>query len=383
MYKYRLYPSQKHEKRLFNTFNICKNIYNELLELSISVYKENNVTLNRYDFNKLLTGLYPEVFSQVKQNVSDRVHNSFQNFFRRCKDPSSKKKGFPRFKSRINSITYSQSGFKFSSDKRLYASKIGNIPIILHRVPKGNVKTLTIKRNRAGQWFAIFACEVDIKPVNNTSKKEIGIDVGIESFAATSDGVFFDNPRYLIKAEKRLKLLSRRLSRKKKGSNNRRKARFLLAKQHLKISNRRLDFLHKLSHELTKNNKILAVEDLNIKGMLHNHHLAKHISDASWNAFVNMLEYKAVTSGSTLVKVNPRNTSKTCSNCGAVADMPLKQREYQCRVCGFVCHRDINASINILKIGQDLPESNACGHAVRPSSLKAVVVEAGTILDKS
>ncbi len=383
MYQYRLYPSQKQEKRLFNTFNICKNIYNELLELSISVYKENDVTLNRYDFNKLLTGLHPEVFSQVKQNIGDRVHKAFQNFFRRCKDPSSKKKGFPRFKSRINSITYSQSGFKFPSDKRLYASKIGNIPIVLHRIPYGTVKTLTIKRNRVGQWFAIFACEVAVKPVKNTSKKEIGIDVGITSFATTSDGVFVDNPRYLVKAEKRLKLLGRRLSRKKKGSKNRRKSKRLLARQHLKVGNQRLDFLHKLSHELTKNNKILAVEDLNIKGMLHNHHFAKHISDASWNAFVSMLEYKAVISGSTLVKVNPRNTSKTCSNCGAVADMPLKQREYQCNVCGFVCHRDLNASINILKIGQDLPESNACGHDVRPSFLKAVVVEAGTILDNS
>jgi len=374
MYQYRLYPSQKQEKRLFNTFNICKNIYNELLELSISVYKENNITLGRYDFNKLLTGLYPEVFSQVKQDVSNRVYKAFQNFFRRVKDPSCKKNGFPRFKSSVNSITYPQSGhhggFKFSSDKRLYASKIGNIPIVLHRIPKGKVKTLTIKRNRVGQWFAIFACEVDIKPVKNTSKKEIGIDVGIESFATTSDGVFVANPRYLVKAEKRLKLLSRRLSRKKKGSKNRRKARHLLAKQHLKVSNQRLDFLHKLSHELTKDNKTIAVENLNIKGMLHNHHLAKHISDASWNAFVNMLEYKAVTSGSTLIKVNPRNTSKTCSNCGAIADMPLKQRGYRCVVCGFVCHRDLNASINILKIGQDLPESNACGHDVRPSSFE-------------
>lgn len=383
MYQYRLYPSQKQKKRLFNTFNICKNIYNELLELSISVYKENNVTLNRYNFNKLLTGLYPEVFSQVKQNISDRVHKAFQNFFRRCKDPSSKKKGFPRFKSRINSITYSQDGFKFPSDKRLYASKIGNIPIVLHRALKGRVKTLTIKRNRVGQWFAIFACEVDVKPVKTTSKKEIGIDVGIENFATTSDGDFVENPHYLVKAEKRLKLLSRRLSRKKKGSKNRRKAKHLLAKQHLKVSNQRLDFLHKLSRELVNRHGFIAVEDLNINGMVYNHHLAKHISDASWNSFIQMLFYKAVTSGEQLVKVNPRNTSKTCSNCGAVADMPLNQREYRCSVCGFVCHRDINASINILKIGQDLPESNACGHDVRPSSLKAVVVEAGTILDNS
>ena len=383
MYRYRLYPSQKQRERLFENFDICKEIYNNLLETLIKTYKETGRSLRKYDFDKLLAGKHPEVFSQVKQNISDRVSKAFQNFFRRVKDPVCKEKGFPRFKSRIHSITYPQFGFKFLSQRRLKVSKIGSIPIVLHRAPKGAVKTLTIKRNKAGQWFAIFACEVAVKPVKNKSKAKIGIDVGIESFAVTSEKEFVENPHYLIKAEKRLKLLQRRVSRKKKSSKNRRKARFLLAKQHINVANQRLDFLHKLSHSLTERYSFIAVEDLNIRGMIHNNYLAKHISDASWNTFVNMLEYKAVTSGSTLVKVNPRNTSKTCSNCGAVAGMPLKQREYRCDVCGFVCHRDLNASINILKIGQDLPESNACGHDVRPSSLKAVVVEAGTTLDKS
>jgi len=383
MYRYRLYPSKKQKQHLFKSFDICKEIYNELLETSIKIYKETGKTLSKFDFDKLLTGLYPEVYAQVKQNISDRVSKAFQNFFRRVKDPSCKKKGFPRFKSRIHSITYPQHGFKFLSQRRLHVSKIGSIPIVLHRIPKGKVKTLTIKQNKVGQWFAIFVCEVGVKPVKNTSKKEIGIDVGLTSFATTSDGVFVNNPRYLVKAEKRLKLLSRRLSRKKKGSKNRKKSKHILAKQHLKVSNQRFDFLHKLSYELTKNNKTIVVEKLNIKGMLHDHHLAKYIGDASWNAFINMLEYKAVTSGSALIKVNPKNTSKTCSNCGAIVDMPLNQREYRCGVCGFVCHRDLNASINILKIGLDKPESNACGHDVRPSSLKANVVEAGTILDNS
>ena len=382
MYKYRLYPSQKQQQILFNTFNICKNIYNELLELSISVYKENNVTLNRYDFNKLLTGLYPKVFSQVKQNISDRIHKSFQNFFCRCKNTSCKKKGFPRFKSRINSITYFQSGFKFVSDKKLYASKIGNIPIVLHRVPKGKLKTMTIKINRAGQWFVIFACEIDVKPVKNSSKKQIGIDVGLTSFVTTSDKEFIENPHYLIKAEKRLKLLQKKVSRKKKSSKNRRKARFLLARQHINVANQRLDFFHKLSYSLTKKYSFIAVEELDIKEMLHNHYLAKHINDASWNNFIQMLSYKAVVSGGQLVKVNPRNTSKTCSNCGAIVDMPLHKRIYRCVVCGFVCHRDINASINILKLGLDEPEVTPVDDCVRPS-LKATVCEAGTILDKS
>jgi len=382
MYRYRLYPSQKQREHLFENFDICKEIYNNLLETSIKTYDETGKTLNKFDYDKLLTGKNSEVFSQVKQNISDRVSKAFQNFFRRVKDPKCKEKGFPRFKSRIHSITYPQFGFKFLSQRRLKVSKIGSIPIVLHRAPKGVVKTLTIKRNRAGQWFAIFACEVDVKPVKNKSKAIVGIDVGIESFAVTSNKDFIENPHYLIKAEKRLKLLQRRVSRKKKGSKNRRKARFLLARQHINVANQRLDFLHKLSHSLTERYGFIAVENLNINGMVHNHHLAKHISDASWNSFIQMLSYKAIVSGGQLVKVNPRNTSKTCSNCGAVADIPLKQREYQCGVCGFVCHRDLNASINILKIGLDEPESNACGHDVRPS-LKAIVVESGTILDKS
>ena len=383
MYRYRLYPSQKQQQTLFNTFSSCKGIYNNLLEASIKNYKETGKTLRKFDFDKLCTGKHPEVFSQVKQNISDRVSKAFQNFFRRVKDPACKEKGFPRFKSRVYSITYPQFGFKFLSQRRLKVSKIGSIPIVLHRIPKGNVKTLTIKRNKAGQWFAIFACEVVAKPTRNSSKATVGIDVGIERFATTSDEEFIENPHYLVKAEKHLKLLQRRVSRKKKGSKNRRKACFILAKQHIKVSNQRFDFLHKLSRSLTERYGFIAVENLNIKGMVKNHHLAKHISEASWGNFIRMLEYKAIASGSTLVKVNPRNTSKTCSNCGAIADMPLNKREYRCSVCGYVCHRDLNASFNILKIGQDLPESNACGHDVRPSSLKAVVVEAGTILDNS
>lgn len=381
MYKYRLYPSKKQNESLFNNFKICKEIYNNLLELSIKTYKETGKTLRKFDYNKQLTHKYPKVFSQVKQNISDRVDKAFKNFFRRVKDKTCKKKGFPRFKSHVHSITYPQVGFKFKSQRRLNVSKIGSIPIVIHRIPKGKIKTMTIKRNKADQWFAIFSCELPDTPIKNSSTEKVGIDVGIESFATTSEKEFIKNPHYLVKAEKRLKFLQRRVSRKKKGSKNRKKARFLLAKQHLKVDNQRLDFLHKLSHSLTKRYGFIAVEDLNIKGMVHNHHLAKSINDASWGNFIRMLEYKAVTSGSKLIKVNPKNTSKTCSRCGTIVDMPLNKRTFNCPNCSFVCHRDLNASFNILKVGLDEPEPNACGHIVRPS-LKADVDESGTIYDK-
>jgi len=381
MFRYRLYPSKKHKERLINSFKTCKEIYNFLLDTSIKTYKEFGKTLRKFDYDKMLKGQFKMVYSQVAQNVSDRVHKAFSNFFRRVKDPKEKRKGFPRFKSRVNSITFPQSGFKFVSNKRLFASKIGNIPIVLHRVPKGKNKTLTIKQNKAGQWFATFACEVDIPAVKHSSTDKIGLDVGLESYAVLSNGEFIDNPRHLVQSERRLKLLQRRLSRKKKGSSNRRKARFRLAKQHIKVVNQRNDFMHKLSHRIAKSYSFIAIENLNVKGMLNNHWLAKSISDASWSNFIKCLEYKAVTSGSKLVKVNPKNTSKICSKCGTIVDIPLSKREFLCPNCGFACHRDLNASINILKVGTDCAKLNACGDTIRPSFGKASVVESGTICD--
>ncbi|MBU0958351.1 MAG: transposase, partial [Nanoarchaeota archaeon] len=376
---FRIYPSSKQKVRIVNSLKTCKAIYNELLALNKDAYKFGQVSLSGFDFNKYLTGKYPNIHSQSKQNVSDRVHKAFKNFFRRVKE-NAKEKGFPRFKSRVNSITFPQSGFRLLSDKRLKLSKIGNIPIILHRVPKGKIKTLTIKQNKSGQWFAIFSCEVENKgkPIDFPQNSKIGIDVGIENFATLSNGETIVNPHFLIKAEHRLKRLQRRLSRKNKGSVNRRKARFRLAKQHIKVSNIRADWLHKLTKSLTLKYGTIAIEDLKIPNMVKNHHLAKSITDASWGIFAKNLEYKAVISGSELIEVNPRNTSKTCSECGTIVDMPLSKRKFSCHSCGFVCHRDLNASLNILKVGTDCAELNACGDTVRPS-LKARVVEIGTI----
>jgi len=380
MYKYRLYPSGKQKVRLINSLKICKEIYNSLLDNSIKTYKESGKTLRKFDFNKVIKGKYP-IHSQVAQNVSDRVHKAFSNFFRRVKDKSCKKKGFPRFKSKVNSLTFPQSGFKLISDKKIKISKIGNIPIILHRIPKGKIKTLTIKQNKIGQWFAIFSCEMPDDIIVHNSKEKIGIDVGIENLAVLSNGETIANPRWLSKSERKLRLLQRRLSRKVKGSKNRTKARFRLAKQHIKVANQRGDFLHKISSSLAKSYSFISVENLSVKDMVKNHCLAKHITDASWSSFVQMLSYKAVKCGGQFVKINPRNTSKTCSGCGTIVDMPLKKRHFLCPKCGLSLHRDLNASHNILKVGTDCAKLiNACGDTVRPTSL-ARVIETGTICD--
>ena len=381
MYKYRLYPSRKQRESLFNTFKTCKEIYNHLLELSIKTYNSKGKTLRKFDYNRYLTGKYPNVHSQVKQNVSDRIYKAFQNFFRRVKDKSCKEKGYPRFKSRIHSIIYPQFGFKFISHRRLHISKIGNIPIVLHRIPKGKVKTLTIKRNRAGQWFAIFACEVNLSTVKHPSAEKVGIDVGLEQFAILSNGETIDNPKLLTKSEKRLKWLQRNLSRTKKGSANRRKARDKVAKQHIRIANQRLNYLHNISHRITRSYSFIAVENLNITGMVHNRHLAKHIYDASWDSFIQMLSYKAVTCGGQLVKINPNMTSKTCSSCKTVVEMPLNNRMFNCPNCGLVLHRDLNAAINILQVGLDEPEFTPVDRSTSASPMEEVseLVETGTI----
>ena len=348
-YKFRIYPKRKQIFRLLNNFNICKEVYNNLLELNINNYKETKKSLNKYKFNNYMKGKYKQIHSQVIQNVSDRVHKSFQNFYRRLKDKKCKKKGFPRFKSRVKSITYPQSGFKLNNNK-LYCSKLGNIPIKLHRKLEGKIKTPTIKQNKANQYFAIFTCEIPDIKVSHSSAEKVGIDVGIENFATLSNGETIANPRHLIKAENQLKFLQRRLSRKVKGSANRRRARFKVARHHNKIANQRSDFLHKLSRSLALRFSIIAVEDLNVKGMLQNHCLAKHITDASWNQFINMLSYKEVTLGGQCLK-NPRTrgSSHRCNKCGFyVKDMPLNKRTLSCPKCLNVCHRDFNASQNHL-----------------------------------
>lgn len=383
-YKYRIYPKQKQVQKIFSMFNQAKDIHNSLITLNIETYKQKGKGLRKFDYNYHLKGKSKEVnlHSQTIQNISDRVHKSFQNFFRKIKRKE-KKKGFPRLKKSYKSLTYPQSGFTFISDRKLFISRIGNIPIVLHRVLKGKVKTMTIKRNKANQWFVFFSCEIEIKEVKHPSNEKVGIDVGLENFATLSNKEVIENPRFLRKSEKRLAMLQRRLSRKKKGSKNRRRAKFRVARLHNKITNQRIDFLHKQSLILVKRFKIIAIEELNIKNMVRNHHLAKSINDVAWNGFFQMLSYKAVIVGGE-VRKNPktRGSSKRCSNCGNINEMPLSKRQFKCLSCGLSLHRDVNASLNHLNDTVGHTEFQACGLDVRPSlPEKAIEYEAGTIIE--
>lgn len=351
-FKYRLYPSQKQEGRLFSDFETCKQVWNELLDYNKNFYRRTGKRISKAGYDHFTSGKIKDVYSQVTQNVAERLDLAFDSFFRRLKERKAGKKvkpGFPRYKSKVSSITYPQKGFKFLSEKKLSVSKIGNIQIILHRTPKGQIKTLTIKRNKANQWFAYFSCELETQPIVHPQKdSKIGIDVGLESFATLSNGTKIENPRFLLKSEKRLKHLNRKFSKKKKGSKNRQKARLPLAKQHLKVTNQRQDFQHKLAKTLISQFATISVEHLNIANMVQNHRLAKSISDASWGNFKRILSYKAVIGGGELIEVNPRNTSKTCSGCGTVLEeLKLKERTFNCPTCGLNLDRDHNAAINI------------------------------------
>jgi len=391
-YKYRIYPSRKQIIKFHHQFSLCRELYNSLLGRCREEYRRDGTCLNeRNKLCRIIKEIKDEeprfnaVFSQSLQNVADRLSKAFQNFFRRVKERAAGKRvkvGFPRFKRRVTSITYPQLGFRFKTEDRLHVSKIGSIPIMLHRVPRGKIKTLTIKQNQAGQWFACFACEVG-EAAETPAKGEIGIDVGIEHFATLSDCTVIENPRHLLKSEKRLKRLHRRVSRKKKGSRNRRKAVHRLARHHVHVANQRRDFLHRTSRALVDRYGTIAVEKLNESNMLKNHCLAKHIQDASWDTFIGMLRYKAVTAGAKLVEVDPRNTSQMCSQCGNIIPKELSVRVHRCTHCGFEAHRDVNAALNILlRARAGRARSHACGDPTSTSAKKAGasgVVEAGTI----
>jgi putative transposase len=298
----------------------------------------------------------------VLQDILIRLDKAFKNFFRRVN--RGEKPGYPRFKSkdRFNSFTFPQSGFKIKRGK-VILSKICAIKLIQHReIPKeGKIKTCAIKRD-VDQWYASFVVELpDVKIEKKEIKSAVGVDVGLNEIATLSTGEKIQNPQWFRKSEKKLAKEQRKLSRKKKGSENRKKQKVNVAKVHRKIRNQRKDFHHKLSRELVNRFDLIVFEDLKIKNMVKNRYLAKSISDAAWNELVSFVSYKAEEAGKIVELVNPNGTSQLCSSCGMEVKKSLAVRMHHCPYCGLVMDRDKNAAINILnrgleKIGQELPE---------------------------
>jgi len=381
-YKFRLYPSKTQVNILNKTFNSCRYLYNTQLEYERYVYGKDIRFANKFELNNLLPDLkiinqsLKSIHSQVLQNVNDRVIKSFNGFFNRVK--KGQKAGYPRFKPfhRYNSFTYPQTGFKFLSQNKIKLSKIGDVTIKLHRNIKGKIKTLTIMKTFTNKWFACFSVIQDTPPLKRQSEKIIGIDLGLETFATLSDGKTISNPRHLKHSLERLRLKSRQLSKKKKGSLNRHKSRLRLTRLYEKVSNQRTDFLHKSTRKLVNEYDCIAIEDLKVSSMT-NKYLQFSINDASWDKFRQLLTYKAEETGCKLEFVNPKDTSKICSRCGKLQNMPLSKRIYDCS-CGNSIPRDLNSAFNIFQISyfhsgkttEGASGSNACGDVSLETSLK-------------
>jgi putative transposase len=354
-FQYRLLPTKAQRTRLNQTLEACRWVYNETLATRKNAWEQEQRSISHYDTIKMLPGWKagkPElnqVYSQVLQEVCTRVDLAFGAFFRRVK--AGEKPGYPRFRGfgRYDSFTYPQTGFSIS-ENGLFLSKIGIIKMIQHRPIDGKIKTLNIRRDTVGNWYACFSCEVEIKPLP-ASEKAIGIDVGLKSFATFSTGEKIANPHFFRLDEKELAKAQRKLSKAEKGTPERAKRRKAVCHIHQRIANRRKDFAHKLSRRIVNEFGIIALEKLNTKGMLQNHCLAKSISDAAWNQFAQYTQYKAENAGRECVLVDPRNTSKRCSRCGTLVEKSLSVRVHSCPVCGLEIDRDKNAAINILALG--------------------------------
>ncbi len=375
-FKYRLSPTKKQEQLLFWTLARCRELYNAALAERKEAYRMAGKSISYYDQKRDLVEIkatlrpeYQDIHSQVVQDVLLRLARAFDNFFRRL--AKGDEPGYPRFHSRnrYNSFTYPQSGYSLTHDKRVCLSKIGSIKIKLHRKIEGTTKTCTIKFE-AGQWYAVFSCEVEQPEPWSPVESEVGIDLGVTHFAALSDGTFIESPRYYRKAQKKLEKLQQALCRKKRGSHRREKARKAVAKAHRQIANQRRDFHHKQAKQLVKQHQTIVFEELEITNLskrakpkqdengtyLPNGAAAKSglntsILDAGWGQFQQIVTHKAACAGRTVLKVNPRYTSQVCSQCGTVRKKELSERWHSCE-CGCELDRDTNAAINILGVGR-------------------------------
>ena len=361
-YKYRIYPTEEQKVLFAKTFGCCRFVYNWALNLKIEAYKlEKKSVAYKEVQNRMVNELkkenqwLTEVNSQALLISIRNLDTAYKNFFR-----DTHAVGFPRFKSRKNRQSF-QCPQHCSVDfgkGTVSIPKAKDIPAVLHRRFKGTVKTVTVSMTPSGKYFASVLVdtaiqELPVSPIQGDTA--LGIDLGIKSLAVCSDGRTFDNPKNLQHSLDRLVLLQKRLSRKQKGSANRNKARIRVARLQEHIANCRKDNLHKITHVLTHDSQVrtLCMENLNVKGMQSNHHLAQAVGDASFGMFLTMLEYKCRWSGVNLVKIDRfAPSSKTCGQCGYVyKGLKLSERSWTCPECGTHHDRDFNAACNIKEFG--------------------------------
>jgi putative transposase len=368
-FKYRIYPNREEQRKLAVQFGQARYIYNRGLAQSQEKYPGYNHLAKQLPILKTSaeTVWLKEAHSQVLQQSLKDLDRAFQNFF-------DKRGRYPHFKSKRarQSVRYPQPNESWIAPdgRHIYLPKVGHVRLVLHRPLEGVMKNVTVSRTKSGRHFVSIQAEVEMA-APEFAGGAVGLDLGLREFATLSTGEKFAPPQYYRKAQKKRRRLARHLSRKRLGSRNREKARLRLARLDEHIANQRRDFHHKISRRLVEENQFIGLEDLNVRGMLTNHHLAKSIGDAGWSAFVTMLGYKGGWYGCRVEKISRwYPSSKTCSVCGTQMEaMSLKVRMWQCPVCGTVHDRDVNAATNILSQSTvGAAGSNAWGQHVRPST---------------
>ena len=363
--KIRVYPTKAQATTLETTLDTCRFVYNSLLNDRMFQYETAKASPSCFSQQKMVpqwSKAHSEVkavYSQVLQNVAVRVDLAFKAFFRRVK--AGETPGFPRIKGKgqYDSFTFPQSGFKIGASSVWLSlqGKQTQVKAKIHRAIIGTVKTCTVRRY-GSKWFVCFSVEqkdTHLPPCADA----IGLDAGLNSFMALSNGEFIDNPRFFRRDEKALAKAGRKQAKTKKRSKERRKANKVLSRIHERIRNRRHDFVHQTARRLVNRCGVIAVEKLNVKGMVKNHCLAKSISDASWSMFRTVLTNKAESAGREVIAVNPAYTSQDCSVCGYRADglegrtkKKLSDRWHNCPMCTASLDRDTNAAINILNLAR-------------------------------
>ena len=356
--KYRLKPTKAQAHQLDSQLEECRCLYNHFLAKRKQAWEERQESLTYNTQALTLPGLKagcPDlslVHSQVLQNVAVRIDLAFKAFFRRRK-AGEDKPGSPRFRGygRYDSMTFPQYGNGCQLvDGVLKVSKVGALRVIQHRSLEGTPKTCTIRRSSTGKWYVTIVCEGDAQALPATGEA-VGIDVGLLSFATFSTGESTPCPKCLRTDEKDLKRTQRKLSAATQGTPARQKRRKIVARVHERIGHRRGNFLHQESRRVVNRFEVIAVEDLAVHKMVHNHCLAKSIQDAAWSQFATFLSYKAAWAGRTFVAVNPAYTSQDCSGCGHRQKKTLAERVHRCACCGLTLDRDHNAAVNILSLG--------------------------------
>ncbi|WP_449419067.1 RNA-guided endonuclease InsQ/TnpB family protein [Phormidium nigroviride] len=323
-------------------------------------YWMDNRGVSKNDLQKLCATLAKEydwagkLNSQARQSSADRAWNGISRFYRNCKEGKPGKKGYPKFKKRGRSVEYKQTGWKLTEDRKRITFtdgfKSGIFKLIgtrdLNFYQPEQIKRVRVVK-RADGFYCQFLIDVERFEPQQPTGKAVGIDLGLEFFYTDSEGNHIENPRFLKKSEKSLKRLQRRVSKRKKGSKNRRKAINKMARKHLKVSRQRREFAVRTARALVVSSDAIAYEDLKVSNMVKNHKLAKSISDAAWSMFTNWVDYFAKIRGVHVIAVAPHFTSQDCSRCGTRVKKSLSTRTHKCPSCGLVEHRDLNAARNI------------------------------------